>query len=385
MDTRQHPLPVGSLGQQWTLASLRLGAARPGAPRVYLQASLHADELPGMLVLHHLLPLLQQAEAQGLIDGEVVVVPVANPIGLAQRLDHRPMGRFELASSENFNRHYPVLADAIWPQVQAALGDDEARNVAAVRRAVAAYLDSWQPVTPLQGLRRELLRLAHDADVVIDLHCDGEALMHLYTERPCWPALEPLARALQCRTVLLAQDSGGSPFDECLSGLWWQLRQRLDAAGQSRLPLPQACHSTTVELRGEVDVSHEVAAQDAAALLRYLQATGVLRHPNGTAAEALRQALPALPCEPTPLAGSQTVTSPMAGVLVFLVPLGARLAPGDAVAEVIDPLGARVHTARAEVEGVLYARVRERYLHAGGEIGKIAGAQAFRTGALLGV
>jgi hypothetical protein len=36
------------------------------------------------------------------------------------------------------------------------------------------------------------------------------------------------------------------------------------------------------------------------------------------------------------------------------------------------------------VDGVFYARIRDRYITAGGEIGKIAGARAFRTGALLG-
>ncbi len=39
---------------------------------------------------------------------------------------------------------------------------------------------------------------------------------------------------------------------------------------------------------------------------------------------------------------------------------------------------------RAGVEGVLYARIRDRYITAGGELAKIAGAVPFRTGLLLG-
>jgi predicted deacylase len=72
---------------------------------------------------------------------------------------------------------------------------------------------------------------------------------------------------------------------------------------------------------------------------------------------------------------------------VFLVPPGATLAAGDVVAEVIDPTAAgraRVHEVRAEVAGVLYATVRERYIVSGGEVGKIAGATPFRSGDLLG-
>jgi hypothetical protein len=38
----------------------------------------------------------------------------------------------------------------------------------------------------------------------------------------------------------------------------------------------------------------------------------------------------------------------------------------------------------AGVAGVFYARIRDRYITTGGELGKIAGAKAFKTGELLG-
>ena len=54
------------------------------------------------------------------------------------------------------------------------------------------------------------------------------------------------------------------------------------------------------------------------------------------------------------------------------------------VAEVIDPVAQHTERVLAGVDGVLYARIRERYVTAGGELGKIAGATPFRTGPLLG-
>lgn len=379
MRRTEHELLIQSLGSRKTLTSFRYGM--PGArPKVYIQASLHAEELPGMLVAHHLRGLLGAADAAGEIAGEVILVPMANPIGLTQRLYHHPQGRFELDTSENFNRHYPDLAEAVWDEVRGRLGADAAANVALVHAAVGAWLQAWQPGTELQSMRRQLLLLAHDADAVLDLHCDAEAALHMYTEAPCWPALEPLARLLGCQAVLLARDSGGGPFDERLSGLWWQLRERMLAAG---LPdaLPQACASTTVELRGEADVRHELAGQDARAIMAYLAHQKIWRRPQAPAE------LPPLPCQATPLSGSQTLRSPVPGVLVYRVRPGERLAVGDVVAEVIDPTAegaSRVTPVKAEVAGVLYAAVSGRYVHAGGEIGKIAGAVPFRTGYLLG-
>jgi len=378
MERRDHPLLPGGIGLQHNLTSLHFGAGQAG-PKVYIQASLHAEELPGMLVAHHLRELLCLAEAAGRLQGEVVLVPLANPIGLAQRMHHRAMGRFDFDSAENFNRHYPDLTEAVWPEVQKVLGTDSAENVRLVRLAVARYLDAWQPQNTLQSLRRLLLRLAHDADFVLDLHCDCEAVMHFYTEEPCWPVLEPLATLLQSEAVLLARDSGGGPFDECLSGLWWQLERRLRQNGQD-CPLPQGCASTTVELRGEADVRHDWAQQDAAAIERFLVHVGVLR----AADDRTQPPLPAPRCEPTPLAGSETLKSLHPGVLVFVTEPGQTLRAGDLVAEVIDPLSGAVHPVRAGVDGMFYARVKERFVLAGEEVGKVAGATPFRSGPLLG-
>jgi predicted deacylase len=379
MQRIEYPLLSPSLGSQKTLVGFHFGT--PGArPKVYIQASLHAEELPGMLVAHHLRQQLEAAEKAGPLRGEVILVPAANPIGLSQRLDHRAMGRFEFDTAQNFNRHYPDMAQAVLADALPRLGDDAKANVAVVRGLVGRWLNQWQPASELESQRRQLLLLSHDADLVLDLHCDTDAVMHLYSEEACWPPFEPLARLLGCQAVLLARESGGGPFDERLSGLWWQLAAALQAGGVNA-PLPQACASTTVELRGEGDVSHEQARQDARAILDFLARAGVLN------AGTPRAALPPLACKPTPLAGSQTLRSPVPGVLVFAVPPGTTLAVGDLVAEVIDPTAAgsaRVHEVRAEVAGVLYAAVRERYVVSGGEVGKIAGDTPFRSGDLLG-
>jgi predicted deacylase len=379
MQRIDHPLLCNSLGSLKTLTSFHFGQPDSGR-KVYIEASLHAEELPGMLVAHHLRAMFEAFETAGQIKGEIVLVPVANPIGLAQRLDHKPMGRFELDTSENFNRHYPDLAAAVETVVRAQLGPDAQANVRTVRQAIGSYLNNWQPATELQSLRRTLLTLAHDADYVLDLHCDCEGVMHFYTEEACWPQFQELAHYLESEAILLAKSSGNRPFDECLSGVWWQLADRLKASGVDAgagVPLPQGCCSTTIELRGEVDVSHAWAKKDAQAIVDWLQYQGFL---------ACNQppAVPPPRCTATPLAGSQSLHAPAPGMVVFAAEPGQILQVGDLVAEVIDPLANQSHRITAGVAGVFYARIRDRYVTAGGELGKIAGAQAFRSGDLLG-
>ncbi len=62
----------------------------PGSgPKAYLHSSLHADEWPGLLVLHHLTGMLDAADAEGRISGEIVLLPYANPLGLGQRINKK--------------------------------------------------------------------------------------------------------------------------------------------------------------------------------------------------------------------------------------------------------------------------------------------------------
>ena len=51
-------------------------------PAIYMQAGLHAQELPGVIALDQLLPKLQRAEKEGRLASTITVVPHANPYRL---------------------------------------------------------------------------------------------------------------------------------------------------------------------------------------------------------------------------------------------------------------------------------------------------------------
>ena len=380
MNRIDHPLQPTQLGMTRTITSFHYEASDGSGrgEKAYLQASLHADELPGMLVMHHLKGLLDAAEATGRIQGSIVLVPVANPIGLAQGLLHGRIGRFEAASGENFNRGYPDYGSAITPEVEARLGADRAANRATIRAAMRAHIDGIVPATELACLRRTLSSLACDADFVMDLHCDLEAVLHLYCEEPYWPQCEPLARLLGVEATLLAKSSGGASFDEHLSGPWWQLDERLARTrGDERPAIPMACMAVTVELRGQADVNHALAAQDARALFDFLVHRGLI------AANGTRPPLPPLRREPTPLSGSEDLRAPHAGVVAFLRAPGDRIEAGEAIAEIVDPVSGIATPVVARFGGLMYARALRRYVGPGDSVAHVAGTVPFRTGNLL--
>ncbi|MBH3411366.1 succinylglutamate desuccinylase/aspartoacylase family protein [Pseudomonas putida] len=368
MEHIQHTLPWSSAGMERRVSVFRFGS---GSRKAYIQAALHADELPGMRVAAELKQRLLELERQGRLAGVIELVPVANPIGLGQVFQATHQGRFDLASGHNFNRDFPALAALIAPQLEGRLGDDARHNIGLVRRLMREAISAMPPAaSALEGLRRILLLQACDADVVLDLHCDFESVVLLYALPQLWPALKPLAARLDAGAVLLAEDSGGSSFDEACALPWLRLAEQF---GHARIPL--ACVATTVELRGMANTDRPQVQHSAEAILGFLADQGLL---SGD-----WPAAPSTCCDATPFSGAQYACAPHPGVVSFLQPLGKRVAAGDPLFEVIDPISDQHSVVHATTAGVLYARERLRYAQPGLWLAKVAGAHPLRHGRLL--
>lgn len=369
-------LPSPSPGTERHLVVHRFG--RAGArPRVWLHAALHADELPGPLVLHHLMVRLAAADKRGLIPGEIMVAPFANPVGLTQIVGSVLQGRYALDGSGNFNRGFIDLRDQLEEAMADKLGDDAAVNVARIRDALDRLLHEQQADDESAVLKLTLHRLAATADIALDLHCDDQASLHIY----CGPRqAEPfadLAARLGASALLTAEDSGDTPFDEALTRPWWRLMERFPDK-----PIPaDAMLSCTVELRGHADIDDAMAKRDAEAMFDWLQARGAI---SGTAPSA-----PLATCQATPLDGVGPVRTPRAGLWVPSVAPGTRVAAGDVVGYLVDPMlpsdTGRL-ALKAPVSGLLFARMRPDLAKPGDRVAKIASAEPIpgRRGKLLG-
>src|SRR6185437_11903009 len=119
MQTQTHPLIAPTLGTERQLQSFHYGPA--GAQKIYVQSSLHADELPGMLVSWALRRKLAALEAAGKLRGEVVIVPVANPIGLNQHFLGHLTGRFKTNPAKIFTPNSHDLSALVHPVTESPL------------------------------------------------------------------------------------------------------------------------------------------------------------------------------------------------------------------------------------------------------------------------
>ncbi|MBE7732513.1 succinylglutamate desuccinylase/aspartoacylase family protein [Devosia faecipullorum] len=370
MTFQQHTLtlPGDAPGHSTTLYSYSIGPDTADT-KVHLQAALHADEQPGTMVLHHLLPMLRDADAAGRLKARFVVFPSVNPLGLATRVLRRHIGRYDLETGINFNRRWPDLYPQIAKTLAGNLTADPKANIAAIRKAVGDWLDSQQPATAAQKLRLAVLKSAHDADIVLDLHCDDESLIHIFTSPEFLPGLQALADRMGAAATLTAEDSGGGSFDEVLPGLYRKAQQ-----ANPGFPIPMGAETATLEYRGQADTHDQTGIADAQGLFDFFADRGLIE----------ASAAPASPAPgPTPFEATEVLRANRPGLLAYRVSLGDRVKKGDIVADLIAMDGPDAFLARTPIcagtDGFILSRASAKYAATGSSVAKIVGTDILPT------
>ncbi|MBZ9678391.1 succinylglutamate desuccinylase/aspartoacylase family protein [Mesorhizobium sp. ES1-1] len=326
-----------SEGAFYEFPLFRFAGSDKAAPSAYLQAALHAGELPGVVAIDALMPMLTKAEAEDRVKGDITIVPWANPIGRAQYHFGEHQGRFHLGSRANFNRGFPLLASpdpALLPN--ATLGGAD------------------------QRLKTRLLQLSLGHDIVLDLHCDDEGLAYLYVHTSLWPAMTDCAAALGVGAVVLWSEDTDGTF-EGASIMPYQ-NAPADVAKLDRRVV------TTVEYRGMLDVDATLARADADGLYRLLVARGTVVDPDLPGPGPFTGVV-------APLENIDMMPAPRAGAVLYNVKPGDRVARGDRLATIVHAPGeAEGHIeVFAPQDGIILTRRSRRIIRAGEDLLKLVG------------
>lgn len=337
MQTSEIVIAGDTPGLEWRIPVIRFQGRNAKAPSVYIQAALHANELPGTALLHFLCARLRKADAEGAILGDITVVPQANPIGAAQSHFGEMQGRFDLASRVNFNRDYPLIPV------------DERDSL----------LDGREKLTAVNRLKRELLHMAMGADLMLDLHCDDQSLQYAYIDDAFWPEAADLAAALKMEAVFLS-DGESSAFEEAVGYAW-----KHQGKGARKTALPGRL-AVTVELRGRADVYPGMASEDADGLWNFLVGRGVVADPGFVAAKYERPAFA--------LDNIEMIRAPEAGAVLFHRDIGETVSEGDLLATIVTRPGFPEGDieVRAPQAGLIATRASARFARRRDDLMKIA-------------
>lgn len=370
MKTETIHLASPSPGTSRHLKTYRFGI-EGARPKVYIQAGLHADEWPGLLVIQQLIPRLIAAESQQQIYGEIVIVPFANPVGMSQNVFGYTTGRFDLAGTGNFNRNFGDHYLALKTKVVAKLGHDESKNTRLIRAALIEIVAEIADKSETDQLKKTLLSLSIDADYIFDLHCDDHSCAHIYAVEQQAEAAHGLCQALGFEFLFIEGLEGIVAFDGTHLQPWHRLRQEFP---EFPIALPKL--AVTVEYRGQYDVCDELAIKDAANLFNFLVSQGILSASKIIQPE-IKSAATAV--NVSPLSAVDTVLAESTGLLVYQFGLNTLINKGQVFAEIIQldqlPPNNR-QPVIARTTGYLMAMTHRRLVRPGDLIAKIAGQDA---------
>ena len=308
-------------------------------PSVYIQANMHGAEVQGNAVIFQLLEQLKHIE----LKGDITLVPYANPVGCNHKNGEYTLGRFDPITGVNWNRMYhfdeAVIAPFAQQNIDASEKEIKARFQQSQIDQIEQKLDHniWG-LTTGQRIAYQLQRMAHQADLVLDLHTGPISSKHLYCPEY---AMASASYFDIPHTIFIPNEFDGA-MDEATFCPWWSLQQTYKKLGRNFVMGEGAFakESFTVELGTQEQIDLAVAHEDALGILSYLQHKGVIG--NNCEQEAQQQDSQSQNFQPQDmtryacyLKDYKALYSPMGGMIDYLAEFGKPLAAGEPLARIL--------------------------------------------------
>ena len=303
-------------GQILTAPLFSFKGTDESAPSVYIQANVHGAEVQGNAVIHQLMTLLEDYT----VLGDINCLPLANPLGINQKSGEFTLGRFDPITGVNWNREYFENTDVVndipqWYQANQALSDHElisAYRELLLQSCTQRLANSWG-ISTGHRLAVTLQSMAHEADIVLDLHTGPKSAKHLYC-----PEYDVASAALfSIPFSLVIPNEFGGAMDEAAFYPWWQLQQYC-ASQHRHFDVPVAAF--TLELASQERIDMVDAKEDALGILAYLSHRGVIKEKVEPAT------MPRWGCY---LKHYKKFHAPKAGLVEYCAKLGKPLAAGE--------------------------------------------------------
>jgi predicted deacylase len=317
-------------GAALTVPVYRINGSQQG-PSVYIQANMHGAEVQGNAVIFQLLEQLKHIE----LNGDITLVPYANPVACNHKNGEYTLGRFDPITGVNWNRMYHFDASMIAPFAKEYLSRSNEEIEVAFKALMLEKIEqklnhNVYGLTTGQRIAYQLQRLAHQADIVLDLHTGPISSKHLY----CPEYAQESAKYFDIPHTIFIPNSFDGALDEATFCPWWQLQSALATLERDfsiKSHADDHSHivkeSFTVELGSQEQIDLDVAHQDALGILSYLQYQNVINVNDYHPKEMTRYS-----CM---LKDYKALYSPMGGMVDYLAEFGKPLPAGEPLARIL--------------------------------------------------
>lgn len=306
MNIQTYPIQTTVSGDELTITSFTHTAKKEGL-RVYLQANLHGPEIFGSALL---IKILDHLRAHPIEQGQLTIVPTANPIGVSTQTYGMIHGRWNSQTGTDWNRQF-----------------------------AHAHPDS------LEGsLSHTLLSIAQSHDVVLDIHTSGRSsIPHLYTAT----ASSSFFSSLGADVHMLYQSSDYyGAFDETV---WLQAK-----AQQKHV------FAATWEAASHQTIDEELLTKRFINLLHWLIDVGLYSGPTQKNIH-----------KDVPLSAVEWIYTTKSGYLSWLIPVGSIVKSDQPFANVYQPKTGIVETLSLPFAFQLVSQDTLQAVHTGAKIGKV--------------
>jgi len=241
-----------------------IDCGNPG-PKVYIQSSIHGAEVQGNVVIYQLIQYLATSK----IHGSITLVPNCNPVGTNIKAGEYTLGRFDPVNGTNWNRGYFFDEDAVNKFAKGVSETDTEQDIKASfhqywRGLIDEKMNQSWGIPLAQRLNLSLQLLAHDADIVMDLHNGPVSSRHIYV--PEYAEKEIGLFSVKHNIVIPNQFAGA--LDEASFCPWWTLVNHLTTKYSRSYDFNK--YAFTIEMGSQEVINFEESKTDAQCILAYL-------------------------------------------------------------------------------------------------------------------
>lgn len=326
------PLVQLASGDRLHLQVYQFVGAKPGK-KAYLQANLHGAEIVGNAVIHQLIEFFMTLDRTD-ITGEILLVPVCNPLSTNQRTHYFSTGRYNIYDGKDWNRifwDYEKECQDLETFAQSQLGFDEAtirqnylNRIKLSFEEQLKKIDSPSSVPYDKLYRYHLQTLCLDADYVLDLHSSSnQGIDYIYG----FKGREESAKAFLLDYEIWLNQYDGDAFDEAFLKPWLALEDTLAEMGKR---IKFDLESWTLELGGGMEMNPESVAKGVLGIKNYLAQKGILNIAGFPLPETASHKIVF-----TRKTQQKKYYAPAGGVIQERVTLGASVKAGERLYQII--------------------------------------------------
>lgn len=292
--------------------------------KVYIQANLHGAEIVGNAVIYELIEFFSQLNNEQ-IEGEIILLPMCNPVGGNQRNLFFSTGRYSPYDGLNWNRIFwdylhesPDLDKFVHENINLSKEEIYRHYLTDILSTFTKKIEETnnyqRNISFSEHFRNILQSLSLDANYVIDIHSSSvSAIDYIYS----FDRRQKSTDYFLFEYAILMNKYDGNAFDEAFLNPWLVLEKKLNQAGRN---ITFDVEAWTLELGSGMRVKEESVKKGVRGIINYLTYKKILKldviEPQNKTKFILKNNL-------------RHYYAPQGGIIRNRLPAGTKIQPGE--------------------------------------------------------